>query len=187
MKNTISIGIGGYHASRSPSIIHTILGSCVAVCLFDPVARVGGMNHIFLPGEADPNSFNAPSRYSVNAMELLINKMMLLGAPKRRLVAKVFGGGNIIEDISKGNGVGAKIAAFVTEFLGIEGIPVVSHDLGGTFGRKIYFHTDSGEVFLKRIASLKSEQLSVEEQKILKFKRRDIEKAGEITLFNKDK
>ena len=104
MRKQISIHIGGYHASREPSVIHTVLGSCVAVCLFDPVNRVGGMNHILLPGKADMRHFDVSARYGINAMELLINKMMQLGGSRNRFLAKVFGGAHLFPAISKENG-----------------------------------------------------------------------------------
>ena len=89
----ITLGIGGLHASRSREKISTVLGSCVSVCLFDPATSAGGMNHIFLPGNADLKVFNDSARYGINAMELLINKMLSLDARRRSLRAKVFGGG----------------------------------------------------------------------------------------------
>ena len=80
MKKMVSIHIGGFHASRKPAVIETVLGSCVAVCLHDPSACIGGMNHIFLPGRADMKHFDNAARYGVNAMELLVNRIMRLGA-----------------------------------------------------------------------------------------------------------
>ncbi len=156
IKKRVSISIGQYHASRSPAIIQTLLGSCVAVCLFDSKTRTGGMNHIFLPGEAGLNYFNKPARYSINAMELLINAIMKLGADKRHLSAKVFGGGHLLPSISSERGTGGKIATFVISFLRKEHIPIISRDIGGTVGRRIFFHTNTGEVFLKRITPMKN-------------------------------
>ena len=82
MKKSFSIHIGGFHASRNPAVIETLLGSCVAVCLYDPVARIGGMNHILLPGKADLKHFDNVARYAINAMELLINRVMTLGGKR---------------------------------------------------------------------------------------------------------
>src|SRR5208337_4972741 len=124
MKRSICIHIGGFHASREPTIIETLLGSCVAACLYDPVARVGGMNHILLPGKADLDHFDNVARYAVNAMELLINRVMNLGGERYRLVAKVFGGALVLPAVSPENGVGIRNSEFVREFLKMEAIPV---------------------------------------------------------------
>ena len=58
MKKQVGIHIGDCYVSTEPAVIYTVLGSCVAVCLFDPVRRIGGMNHILLPGEARMNDFD---------------------------------------------------------------------------------------------------------------------------------
>ena len=79
LKTKISIHIGEFYSSADPVVIHTLLGSCVAVCLFDPVKKIGAMNHILLPGRANMKHFDAPARFGINAMELLINGMMNLG------------------------------------------------------------------------------------------------------------
>ncbi len=151
MKKKVNIHIGEFYASREPAVIYTLLGSCVAVCLFDPRNMVGGMNHILLPGRPDMRSFDNSARYGINAMELLINQIMKLGGDRNRIVAKVFGGAHIISVISHENSVGPKIVEFVKNFLKTEGIRIVRHDLGGDKTRKIYFHTDTGKVFLKKV------------------------------------
>jgi len=183
MKKKVNIHIGGYFASKEAAIIHTVLGSCVAVCLFDPVERIGGMNHIFLPGKADMAHFDDAARDGVNAMELLINKIINLGGDRARLVAKAFGGGNVIPAISGDNGIGEQHIVFTLEFLEKEGIRIISQNLGGNDSRKIYFHTDSGDVFLKRISSVNLESIAREDMKRLGIVRKEIQKAGEVDLF----
>jgi len=168
MKKQINIHIGEFHVSGAPRIIYTLLGSCVAVCLYDPVARIGGMNHILLPGRADRKNFNVRARYGINAMDLLINKMMALSADRRRIVAKVFGGAHVISVISREYGVGIKNAEFVLDFCRKEGIEVISRNLGGETTRKIYFHTDTGDVFLKRVSPMSLEDRIREERDGLK-------------------
>lgn len=126
MKKPVNISIGEYFASKTPAIIHTLLGSCVAVCLYDPYRRIGGMNHILLPGKADMKHFDVRARYGINAMELLINKMMTLNAGRRQLVAKVFGGAHVIPMISREHGIGQKNAEFILDFCRIEGIKVIN-------------------------------------------------------------
>ncbi len=114
-----------------PVVINTILGSCVAVCLFDTVVRIGGMNHIFLPGKAGPKEFNSASRFGVNAMELLINRMMNLGGKRNRFSANVFGGAHLLPSIAEENGVGKMNVEFTLEFLRTEGIRFINGDWGG--------------------------------------------------------
>jgi len=77
---------------------------------------------------------------------------MRLGTDPRHLTAKVFGGANVVPMLSSVNSVGMEITSFVTGFLEIEGIPIHAKDMGGKQPRKIYFHTDTGDVYVKRIA-----------------------------------
>ncbi len=163
MKRKINIDIGDYYASNKPTIISTILGPCVAACLYDPVKRIGGMNHIFLPGKADLNYSNASSRYSINAMELLTNKVIQEGGSRHRLLAKVFGGAHLLQAFTKEDGIGEKISTFVIEFLHAARIRIIGSDLGGKECRKIYFHTDTGAVFLKRLRSTKLANIAIEQ------------------------
>jgi len=154
MKERIHIHIGEFHASSKPVVIHTVLGSCVSVCLIDTIRFSGGMNHILMPGQTDLFNLKESARYGINAMELLLDSLTGLGSDRKRLVAKVFGGAHVISSISKENGVGLKNISFVLDFLEKEKIPITSMDVGGSDSRKIFFHTDSGNVFLKRIPSL---------------------------------
>ena len=179
----VSIHIGECLASKGPAVIETLLGSCVAVCLMDPVERIGGMNHILLPGEACIGRCDAVSRYAVNAMELLINEIMTLGGDRNRLKAKVFGGAHVIPCIPEANGVGVRNSDFVLQFLKLEGIPVLSRDLGGKDTRRIYFRTDTGEVLLKRIPFRKRQSIGLMELKLQERISSKIENTGDITLF----
>lgn len=126
--------------------ISTILGSCVATCLHDPEAGVGGMNHFLLP-EANGSAAPAAS-FGINAMELLINDLIKKGADRRRLTAKVFGGARMIAGLSD---VGAKNGAFVLDFLKREGIPCTAQSLGGTQARRIQFWPDDGRARQKLV------------------------------------
>ena len=109
--------------------------------------------------------FDDSARYGINAMELLINKILNLGGKRCTIIAKAFGGGHILPAISRGNGVGRRNAKFVIDFLDNEGIRIVSCDLGGRESRKIYFHTDTGEVLVKRIRHNCFEKIAREEKK----------------------
>lgn len=186
MRKRIHIHIGEYYASRDPAIIHTVLGSCVAVCLYDPYQGIGGMNHMLLPGKADLNKFDVSARYGVNAMELLINRMMNLGVERKKLVAKVFGGAHMISSIARENGVGDKNVAFAMEFLKQEKIKVLSSDVGRTDSRKILFYTDTGDVYLKRVSSSYQQRLAEQEALAKKQIKNIADKSGEVTLFDQE-
>lgn len=183
MKAEIRIHIGEYHASRKPTVIQTVLGSCVAVCLFDPVKRIGGMNHILLPGQADLKHFDVSARYGINAMELLINKMMGLGANPNRFVAKVFGGAHVIPAISRENGTGKKNTGFALEFLQKENIEVLSKNIGGGDSRKVYFHTDTADVFVKKIPPMLQAHIAKRESTTFRSIQKEVHRCGEVTLF----
>jgi chemotaxis protein CheD len=184
MKEQITINACESYASKDPVIIHTLLGSCVAVCLYDPISRVGGMNHILLPGRPDIKKFDDSARYGINAMDILITMMMKLGGKRDRFIAKAFGGAHVIPEISWENGVGQKIAAFVRAYLKNESIRLVSSDLGGFDVRNIYFHADTGEALLKRRKPKKTSRVIHEEKKQLKEIERKIKEPTDITLFD---
>ncbi|WP_245409719.1 chemotaxis protein CheD [Pararhizobium haloflavum] len=133
---------GEYAVSADPNVVlTTILGSCVAACLRDPVAGVGGMNHFLLPGAAQAASGNAATRYGVHLMELLINALLKSGARRDRLEAKIFGGAQTISQFSN---VGQQNAEFAMQFLSDEGISVVGSSTGGDQGRKLEYWPVSG-------------------------------------------
>ena len=142
-----SIIVGELHASHEPCQISTILGSCVATCLYDPVAKIGGMNHFALPNSMEGLRRNAA--YGVNAMELLINRIMDLGGDRRRLRAKVFGGARVLADSSRN--IGDMNARFVRQFLATECIPVESRYLGGDRGMQVIFETHTGRARVRHI------------------------------------
>lgn len=146
----VAIQVGGVHASATGDVIRTTLGSCIAVCLYDPERRIGGMNHFLLP--SDNGSNRHPSHFGVHAIELLINAMMKLGAERSRLVAKVFGGGATM-DRALGAAVGLRNAEFALGFLNDEGIPVVAKKVGGRSALSVIFDTTSGVVRVKELGA----------------------------------
>lgn len=145
-----SIHIGGVFASDKPAVVRTLLGSCISVCLRDAVTHVGGMNHFMLPNYVGGSM--AASSYGVHAMELLINKCMQLGADRRRLEAKVFGGGHVLRLKGEHHSVPKQNIEFARSFLKTEAIPVITHNVGGFCAREVFFFTDSGRVLLRRLA-----------------------------------
>ncbi|HPH03003.1 MAG TPA: chemotaxis protein CheD [Spirochaetota bacterium] len=178
------IHAGEWYASREPTAVYTLLGSCVAVCLFDPASRIGGMNHILLPGKPDFVHYDDSTRYGINAMDVLVARLIALGANRLQLKAKAFGGGHVLATVSRGRGTGQQNIDFVRTWLTTEHIPIISEDLGGYDTRRIWFHTDTGEVFLKRSHMAQAAAMAEQqEQKALERIRREVSRPGDITLF----
>lgn len=149
------IGPGELYASKRNILIVTVLGSCVSVCLRDPVARIGGMNHFMLPDRAESSSLlSEPARYGAHAMEMLINNLLSMGAQRSRLEAKTFGAGRVLPGMSD---VGARNAKFALEYLERERIPVKASDVGGEHARKVYMFVETGRVLVKEITQLRND------------------------------
>ena len=169
----IKILPGQYYAAKGDVAIITVLGSCVSACLWDPQLNIGGMNHFMLPGDnpaaAPPASRAAPAsaRLGLYAMEVLINELIHMGADRKRLVAKVFGGGNVLEGFGLLN-VGSQNSEFVLGFLKEENIPVIARDLLDTCARKVYFFPRTGKVLLKKLRTLKNDTVQQREREYLK-------------------
>jgi chemotaxis receptor (MCP) glutamine deamidase CheD len=178
-KNRISLYIGDVAASRSPAVLGTLLGSCVAVCLYDPVLRAGGMNHILLPncktGDRSPRS-------GTHAMELLINELMKLGGDRRRFIAKAFGGANVLQGIRM-LPIGEGNAKFVREFLSTEKIPLVAERLGGNHAVHLYFHTDSGKATVHTVDGSILPKIISDEGSFCRLPAKNQFSYGDITLF----
>lgn len=140
------ITVGEVFASAEPRAVRTLLGSCIATCLYDPVARVGGMNHFLLPsgGDEEPTS----ARFGVHAMELLINAIMRAGGDRRRLEAKIFGGSHVIDMKSS---VAVKNVEFVRRFLATENITITAELVGGDAPLDVCLFTATGKVLARRL------------------------------------
>lgn len=139
---------GQLYVSADPSAVTTILGSCIAVCLWDPVLRVGGTNHYLLP---ECGSGSSSPRFGNVAIRRLVEGMLSLGSQEQHLRAKVFGGACVLDAFVGGSHLGAKNADLGLRILREEGIPVVAEDVGGRRGRKVVFHTDSGLALVRLI------------------------------------
>jgi chemotaxis protein CheD len=136
-------------ASKTPHLVTTILGSCVAVCLYDPAIQIGGINHYMLPlwngqGLASP-------KYGNIAIEKLLEKMLSLGCSRNNIQAKVFGGGEVIETNITQFNIGARNIKLAHEVLDDLKIPIIGQSVGGKLGRKILFSTGTFEIKQKFI------------------------------------
>jgi chemotaxis receptor (MCP) glutamine deamidase CheD len=160
---TARIIVGETYASGVPSTVSTVLGSCVSACLFDPVQRVGGMNHFLLP-DGGPDG-GASARYGAYAMDLLINELMRLGADRSRLVAKVFGAAHTTgsAEVSRRN------REFVRQYLAREQIPVLAERLGADRGMELRFETHTGRARFRYLPQLAQTVLDQERRLLLQI------------------
>lgn len=141
---------GEYYVTARDMLLVTVLGSCVAACIRDPIAGVGGMNHFMLP-EGDPhNPLSTSARYGGYAMEMLVNQLIKQGAARNRLEAKVFGGGAVMRGFTTQN-VGGRNSEFVLEYLATEKIRLIAQDLQDIYPRKVYFWANTGRVLVKKL------------------------------------
>jgi chemotaxis protein CheD len=170
---------GEYFVYHEDLLIMTTLGSCIAACLWDRQARIGGMNHFLLP-ESSGN--DQSGRYGSYAMELLINEMMKLGATRGNLEAKVFGGGQVVSGMNSLN-VGERNTTFVLDYLKAERIPIVSKDVLDIYARKVCFLPASGKALVKRLASTNQEALAAQERTAAQKVMPAASSGGSIDLF----
>ncbi|MBN1532890.1 MAG: chemotaxis protein CheD [Spirochaetes bacterium] len=173
-KEMYNINPGDYIAVNDDVILSTLLGSCIAACLYDPERHIIGMNHFMLVSKIDnPSKFylHKAGRFALNAMELLINAMMKQGAKKSNLKAKAFGGANTLPRM-KESGIAESNVEFVKSFLKGEGIPLVAFDLGGAHGRKIlFFNNRDYTVLQKKIKTMDEVAIGRIEQHYLERQR----------------
>lgn len=178
---------GEFHVANSDMLQVTVLGSCVAACIRDRVNNIGGMNHFMLPDSGTSGQFGlgAASCYGINAMELLINELIKLGASRNNLEAKVFGGGNVMQSLISSN-VGQRNADFVLEFLATDGIRVVAKDLVDIYPRKVYHFPYSGRVRVKKLNHLdnKNNKTVTQREQDYSSRLRKPDFGGDVELFS---
>lgn len=166
---------GEHRIARGEDIVlSTLLGSCVAACLWDEIAQVGGMNHFLLPAARTRGEAAANVNLAVHAMELLLNDLFKAGAARARMQAKLFGGAWLREGLTN---IGEENAAFAERFLKDEGIAVTGGSLRGDRGRRLQFWPMSGrarQIYMRRDDEFAPVPAPV---------RRAPEPAGELELF----
>jgi chemotaxis receptor (MCP) glutamine deamidase CheD len=177
----VTIYIGGVHAAAGSEVVKTLLGSCISVCLYDPVARVGGMNHFMLPSGSGDGGAGDLTRFGVHAMDYLVGAMMKLGGDRRRFVAKCFGGAHVLNMRETAAGVPQQNIAFIRRFLSAEGFPLLAEDMGGYHPRHVRFYTASGRAQVKRVEGIhaRSRLLAQQEQRAAQPP-----KFGDVVLFD---
>lgn len=158
-ENVVFLHPGEYHFAEKPTLIHTVLGSCVAVVMFDQAHQYGAMCHALLdsPSSARKNQEINCYKYMNCVIDEMIKDFAEHGVSVKSLVAKVFGGAQMLleqEKIIAGPrrfGVGERNVQMALRMLQKYGCEIAARDLGGKQGRKIYFLSHVSDVFLKRI------------------------------------
>ncbi len=179
----VSLLSGDCYISTQPNqMLQTVLGSCVAACMRDPIAKVAGMNHFLLPEQMDgttPRDVGHAARFGAFAMEKLINGLLKYGAMRHRLEVKVFGGANIN---NQSNLIGSKNVAFVRQFLSQEGMKIISEDLGGNYPRRVHYFADTGKVMLRCLRRTEDMRVVDEEKQYAKSVIKPL--GGDVELFS---
>jgi chemotaxis protein CheD len=177
--NSASVKVlpGEFYVDDEEIAITTTLGSCVAACLHDRTAGVGGMNHFMLPDAGDPAS---GGRFGAFAMELLINELLRRGARRSSLEAKVFGGGQVMKSLAS-TLIGEKNVEFVQQYLAAERIPVIASDVLDVHPRKVCMFPRSGKVLCRRLAAA---QIPGTQEQEARYRATLVrESAGSVELF----
>jgi chemotaxis protein CheD len=175
--DAVKILPGEYFVHNEDMLIMTTLGSCIAACIYDRNAKVGGMNHFMLPEGAGDSG-----RYGSYAMELLINEMMKRGAQRMTMEAKIFGGGQVVSGMTSMN-VGERNTTFVMDYLKTERIPVVSKDVLDIYPRKVCFLPGSGKAMVKRLAPANTDALVAQDRAAVKKAIPASTGGGSVDLF----
>jgi chemotaxis protein CheD len=178
----VKIFPGEFYITNKPNeTLVTVLGSCVAACIRDPIVGVGGMNHFMLPHHKSGTwgEDSKSTRFGNFAMEKLINELIKVGCSRERMEIKVFGGGNVTDTL---NAIGTDNAEFVLQYLQDEGLRCAAQDLGGSLPRRIHYFPATGRVIRKFLGTTDRYAVSREEsdygERLLTQKR-----GGDIELF----
>ncbi|WP_028227588.1 chemoreceptor glutamine deamidase CheD [Paraburkholderia ferrariae] len=154
-----------FYTTHEDMVLVTVLGSCVAACIQDRTAGIGGMNHFMLPDDgADvAQAASDAMRYGAYAMEVLINELIKAGGRRERFEAKVFGGAAVLAGMTTMN-IGDRNSAFVRRYLAMENIRIVAEDLQGSHPRKVAFLPRTGQVMVKKLRLTQDPSVTEREQ-----------------------
>ncbi len=154
MSNIIKVGMADLKVARHPDVLSTLgLGSCIGICLYDPITKVIGLAHIMLPSSKTIKNNSNIAKFADTGLDELINQMTKIGAEKRRLVAKIAGGAQMFAFSSNNESmrIGEKNAESVRECLKEYNISILADETGGNFGRTIEFYSENGSLLIKTI------------------------------------
>ncbi|MGI6578199.1 MAG: chemotaxis protein CheD [Eubacteriales bacterium] len=152
MSKTVTVGISDLNVTKAPDVLVTYaLGSCVGICLYDKVTRVGGLAHIMLPSSKDAVRSGDIYKFADTAIPELVRRMEELGAIRSRIVAKIAGGAQMFAAISSSSiaNIGQRNITAVRDNLAMLRIPITGEDVGADYGRTLYFYTQDGSVRIR--------------------------------------
>jgi chemotaxis protein CheD len=184
--NSIKILPGEFFVSDENDRIETILGSCIAACIRDPIRGVGGMNHFMLPIDKKDRGaleLSDANRFGNFAMENLINAILRSGGRRENLEVKLFGGGRIMNQMTN---IGWYNIGFVLDYLNTEGYSVVSQDMGDIYPRKVHYYPKTGRVRVRRLNAVHNESLIAQEtsyQHNVTTRVQQADVSGDVELF----
>lgn len=177
----VKVQPGEYFVTTTDMVLVTVLGSCVSACIRDTVKGIGGMNHFMLAESRDTSAVSASARYGTYAMEILVNHLLKLGASRKNLEAKVFGGGRVMASLGSSM-VGERNSEFVLRYLNTEGISLAGQDLLDVTPRKVYFFPYTGRVLVKKLARVHNDTLERREKEYA-ARLTETPVAGDVELF----
>ncbi|BBP45414.1 putative chemoreceptor glutamine deamidase CheD 1 [Thiosulfatimonas sediminis] len=179
---TVKILPGEFYVTKDNERIETILGSCIAACVRDPIAGLGGMNHFMLPVDkkaSGAGELSDANRYGNYAMENLVNALLSKGARRERLEFKLFGGGRIMASMTN---IGWYNIGFAFDYIYTEGFKIVAQDIGDVYPRKVIYYPNSGRARVRRLNKMHNESLAAQEnQYIHNIESKPVE--GDVELF----
>jgi len=181
--DAVKILPGEYYVTSRDMALVTVLGSCVAACIYDRSAGIGGMNHFMLPDEkrGSADLLSSSMRYGVYAMEIMINELFKMGAKRGNLEAKVFGGGNVLRGFTV-NKVGQSNAEFVIDYVRKEGIKLAAQDLLDIYPRKVYYFPRSNRVLVKQLRGVHNDTI-IEREQAYSARLKSAKVQGDVELF----
>jgi chemotaxis protein CheD len=178
---------GEFYVTSHGEMIGTVLGSCISACVRDVKLGIGGMNHFMLPNQNEHSSEQwgsdantSATRYGNWAMEYLLNTLYKLGASKKNLEVKLFGGGQVLASMTD---IGQRNILFAYDFLRKEGLQVKAADVGDIYSRKILYFPDTGSVKVRRITTTKNETI-IQREKGYMDSIKDQDSSSDIELFD---
>ncbi|MET1255054.1 chemoreceptor glutamine deamidase CheD [Aliikangiella maris] len=180
---TAKILPGEYYVTSHNEVITTVLGSCISACVRDKTVNIGGMNHFMLPisnTNSDDFKNGSAERYGNFAMEKMINDILRNGGRRENLEIKVFGGGRVMHGMTD---VGKRNIQFIQEYIQLEGLKLLSEDVGGIYPRKVMYMPRSGKVLIKKLYSKHNATIEQRDETYFTQITKDDVK-GEIELFD---
>lgn len=184
--STAKIMPGEFYVSKTGEMIVTVLGSCISACVRDKHLGIGGMNHFMLPVQHEHSSevwgstHSSASRYGNWAMEFLINELLKLGATRRNLEIKVFGGANVLTNMTD---IGLRNIEFVKKYIFEENFELAAADLGDIYPRKVLYFPDTGAVKVRKLRETQNNTIAQRELDYSRNLNKQPVTGGSVELF----